>query len=298
MTVRTVGGIEFGLVTPQHWRGWDELSELWAFADETGWDSGWFMDHFISQGERDDGPCLEGWTALAAMAARHQRLHLGVYVSAVTHRAPALLFKQALTVDQISRGRLILGLGAGRNGGEQLAMGLPAAPPGERFERVAETLELFRHFEQEERVTYEGKHYRIEEFACLPKPVNGHIPIMIGTSGRRMLELVARHADRWDTGGSPEDVRARGERLNRLCQEMGRNPAEIRWAIDNSSNPFGEPTHSVDTFRLHVLAYADAGIRTFLFNVWQGGSTPVLTEIAERVIPELRQELAERSLGN
>jgi len=286
-------GLEFGLITPQHWRDWAELAELWDFAEEAGWDSGWFMDHFVSQGEHDDGPCLEGWTALAAMAALHKRLRLGVYVSAVTHRAPAVLFKQALTVDQISNGRLILGLGAGRNGREQLAMGLPAAPPGERFERVAETLELFRRFEREERTTFEGRHYQVEEYACLPKPLNDHLPLMIGTSGQRMLRLVARYADRWDTGGNPEAVRERGARLNHLCAELGRDPAEIRWAIDNSGNPFGEPTESADIFRRHVAAYAAAGIRTFLFNVWQGGPTPVLTEIAEQVIPELRGEFAE-----
>lgn len=286
------GGLEFGLITPQHWRDWPELAELWDFAEETGWDSAWFMDHFISQGERDDGPCLEAWTALAAMAALHRRLQLGVYVSAVTHRAPAVLFKQALTVDQLSGGRLILAIGAGRNGREQAAMGFPAAAPRERFERVAETLELFRRFEQEERTTFEGRHYRIESFACLPKPVNGHIPLMIGTAGQRMLRLVARYADRWDTGGSPDIVRERGAQLNRLCAQLGRDPAEIRWAIDNSSNPFGEPIESVDAFRQHVAAYAEAGIRTFLFNVWQGGPTPVLTDIVERVIPELRQEFA------
>lgn len=285
--------LEFGLITPQHRRDWSEIVELWDFAEETGWDSGWFMDHFISQGERDDGPCLEGWTALAAMAALHTRLQLGVYVSAVTHRAPAVLFKQALTVDQLSGGRLILGVGAGRNGREQAAMGLPAAPPGERFERVAETLELFRSFELEERTTFDGRHYRIEEFACLPKPVNGHIPLMIGTSGQRMLRLVARYADRWDTGGSPEAVRERGDLLRARCLEVGRDPAEIRWAIDNSANPCGEPTESVDVFRRHVAAYVAVGVRTLLFNVWSGGPTPALREIAERVIPELRREFAE-----
>ena len=296
MSATAQGGLEFGLITPQHWRGWPELAELaelWDFAEATGWDSGWFMDHFVSQGERDDGSCLEGWTALAAMASRHSRLQLGVYVSAVTHRAPAVLFKQALTVDQLSQGRLILGLGAGRNGREQLAMGLPAAPPGERYERVAETLELFRRFEREERTTFEGRHYRIDGLACLPKPLNGHLPLMIGTSGQRMLRLVARYADRWDTGGSPETVRQRGAQLRARCLEIGRDPSEIRWAIDNSGNPFGEPTASAAVFRQHVAAYSAAGIRTFLFNVWQGGPTPVLMEIAGRVIPELRQEFAE-----
>lgn len=281
--------LEFGLITPQHRRDWSEIAELWDFAEETGW----FMDHFISQGERDDDPCLEGWTALAAMAALHRRLQLGVYVSAVTHRAPAVLFKQALTVDQLSGGRLILAVGAGRNGREQAAMGLPAVPPGERFERVAETLELFRSFELEERTTFDGRHYRIEELACLPKPVNGHIPLMIGTSGQRMLRLVARYADRWDTGGSPEAVRERGELLRARCLEVGRDPAELRWAIDNSANPCGEPTASVDVFRRHVAAYVGVGVRTLLFNVWSGGPTPALREIAERVMPELRREFAE-----
>lgn len=285
--------LEFGLITPQHWRDWQELNELWEFAEEAGWDSAWFMDHFISQGERDDGPCLEAWTALAAMAALHPGLQLGTYVSAITHRAPAVLFKQALTVDQLSGGRLILAVGAGRSGREHAALGLPLISPGERVERAVEALDLFQRFEQEERTTFDGRHYQIEDFACLPKPVNGHIPLMIGASGQRMLRLVARYADRWDTGGSPEVVHERGERLRARCLEIGRDPAEIRWAIDNSANPYGEPTESADIFRRHAAAYVAVGVRTLLFNVWSGGPTPALREIAERVIPELRQEFAD-----
>jgi alkanesulfonate monooxygenase SsuD/methylene tetrahydromethanopterin reductase-like flavin-dependent oxidoreductase (luciferase family) len=204
-----------------------------------------------------------------------------------------VLFKQALTVDQLSNGRLVLGVGAGRNGREHAALGLPPASPGERVERAAEVLELFRRFETEDRTTFEGRHYQVENFACLPKPIHGHIPLMVGASGPRMLRLTARNADCWDTGGPPEIVRERGALLRAHCLEIGREPAEIRWAIDNSANPFGEPTVSVDVFRKHVAAYADAGIRTFLFNVWEGGPTPVLREIAEQVIPELRREFAE-----
>jgi alkanesulfonate monooxygenase SsuD/methylene tetrahydromethanopterin reductase-like flavin-dependent oxidoreductase (luciferase family) len=116
---------------------------------------------------------------------------------------------------------------------------------------------------------------------------------MVGASGPRTLRLTARYADRWDTGGPPEVVRERGALLRRYCGELGRDHTDIRWAIDNSANPFGEPTVSADIFRKHVAAYADAGIRTFLFNVWEGGPTPALHDIAERVIPELRQEYAE-----
>ncbi|HEX2282695.1 MAG TPA: LLM class flavin-dependent oxidoreductase, partial [Thermomicrobiales bacterium] len=120
-----------------------------------------------------------------------------------------------------------------------------------------------------------------------PKPVHGHIPILVGSTGKRMMRHVARYADQWDGGGTPEEYRQRGERLNTLCQEIGRDPSEIRWVLSTGAAVMD----SVDTFRNHVRSYAEVGVRSFLFNTPFGGVNDTMRAIAEDVLPELRQEL-------
>jgi alkanesulfonate monooxygenase SsuD/methylene tetrahydromethanopterin reductase-like flavin-dependent oxidoreductase (luciferase family) len=281
--------IHFGFVTPQHWRAWDELVELWQFAEATGWDSAWLMDHFFSLSRgTETGPCLEGWTALAGLAATVPRLKLGLFVTGITHRNPAILFKQAATVDAISGGRLVLGLGAAWNAREHAAHGLEFPPPGERVDRFGEALAILRLLETHVKSTFHGRYYRVEEMPFAPKPVNGHVPVLIGSKGGRMLHHVARYADLWEGGTKPDEIRALGARVAELCIAIGRDPGEITPVLEAISTVVPDPLGSEAAFREHVRVYAAAGIRWFLFNIPDGPLTPVLRTISERVIPELR----------
>jgi len=280
--------LEFGIVTGQHRRPLSLIDEHWRFAEETGWDSAWLFDHFFSLGQDEMDECLEGWTLLAGMAVKTTRVKLGLMVTGNTHRNPAIMFKQAATVDHLSRGRLILGMGAGWNEREHEAYGIPFPSARERVDRFGEAMELMRQLETQERTTFHGDYYTAENAPFEPKPVNGHIPVLIGTAGNRMLRHVARYADLWDGGEDPAEFAANGVKLIEYCREIGRDPGEIRWVI----SAYAKPLESIDTFRQHVIDYARIGVRTFLFNTPFSTLPPMFIEIAERVIPELRQQYA------
>jgi alkanesulfonate monooxygenase SsuD/methylene tetrahydromethanopterin reductase-like flavin-dependent oxidoreductase (luciferase family) len=288
--------IDFGFVTPQHWRSWEDLRELWQFAEESGWDSAWLMDHFFSMTDGETGPCLECWTALAALAAETTCIRIGSFVSGVTHRHPSVLFKQAATVDAISGGRLILGVGAAWSAREHAAHGLAFPPPGERVDRFGEAMELLRLLETRETTTYNGRYYQVDEMPFAPKPVNGHMPILIGSKGRRMLRHVARYADLWEGGTKPDEIRDLRARLVEECAAIGRDPGEVRLLLEAVHTIVPDPLGSTDRFREHVRIYASAGIRSFLFNIGTGPITPLLRDISERVIPDLRATFADGAL--
>jgi F420-dependent oxidoreductase-like protein len=278
--------LEFGLVTGQHKRPLAQIEEHWRFAEETGWDSAWAFDHFFSLGDSELEQTLEGWTLLAALAAKTQRVKLGLMVTGNTHRNPAILAKQAVTVDHISGGRLILGIGAGWQEREHQAYGIPFPSAGERVDRLGEALELIRQLETQERTTFHGQYYTLENAPFEPKPLHGHMPVLIGTAGKRMLRHVARYADLWDGGEEPPAFAANAERLRALCAEIGRDPNEIRLVF----SAYSKPLASVDAFREHVANYARVGVRTFLFNTPFSALPPLFTELAERVIPELKAQ--------
>jgi F420-dependent oxidoreductase-like protein len=282
-------GIDFGLVIKQERRSIEEIEEQWQFAESSGWDSAWGYDHFFSLRNGDDRqPTFEGWTLLAAMAAKTSRLQLGLMVTSNTHRLPSVLAKEAVTVDHIARGRLILGMGAGWNEREHRAYGIPFPSPGERVDRFGEAMELIRQLEQQERTTFEGRFYQLEDAPFAPKPVHGHIPLLIGSTGKRMLRFVARYADLWDGGGSPDEYAAVAATLAEHCREIGRDPGAIRLALSTGSAPLASP----DALRRHVASYAAVGVRSFLFDTPDGPISPTLVELSERVIPELRQQYA------
>jgi alkanesulfonate monooxygenase SsuD/methylene tetrahydromethanopterin reductase-like flavin-dependent oxidoreductase (luciferase family) len=280
--------LEFGIVTGQHRRPLRQIEEHWRFAEETGWDSAWAFDHFFSLGQNELDQTLEGWTLLAALAAKTTRLRLGLMVNGNTHRNPAILAKQTVTVDHISNGRLILGMGAGWNEREHAAYGIDFPSARERVDRFGEALELMRQLETNERTTFHGRFYRLENAPFEPKPLQGHIPVLVGTAGTRMLRHVARYADYWDGGESPERYAANGALLDEYCREIRRDPREIRWVF----SAYSAPLQSVDTFRAHVTDYARIGVRTFLFNTPFSDLPPLFDELAGRVIPELRQQHA------
>ena len=297
MTERSGGTVspdhlDFGIVTGQHRRPLAQIEEHWRFAEETGWDSAWAFDHFFSLGSSELDQTLEGWTLLAALAVKTSRVKLGLMVTGNTHRNPAIVAKQAVTVDHLSNGRLILGMGAGWQEREHAAYGLDFPSARERVDRFGEAMEIIRLLETQERSTFEGRYYRLDNAPFEPKPVHGHIPVLIGTAGKRMLRHVARYADLWDGGEDPATYAANASRLHAYCAEIGRDPSEIRMVL----SAYSKPLASVDAFREHVTSYARVGVRSFLFNTPFSALPPLFTELAERVIPELRQQFASGEL--
>ncbi|HEX2053057.1 MAG TPA: LLM class F420-dependent oxidoreductase [Actinomycetota bacterium] len=213
----------------------DELFERVASvavaAESSGFDSLWVMDHFyqIWSIGRSEEPMLEGYALLSALAARTERARLGTMVTGVTYRNPALLAKTVTTLDVISSGRAILGIGAAWNDEEHRGLGFEFPPVGERMDRLEEAVQICRLMFTEESPSFQGRHYRIEKALNFPRPVTaGGPPILIGGAGeKRTLRLVARYGDACNIFGDVETFRHKMHVLDRHCEDLGRDPAEI-----------------------------------------------------------------------
>lgn len=213
----------------------DELFErvaaLAVAAEESGFDSLFVMDHFYQLGGLGlpSDHMLEGYTLLGALAARTTRIQLGTLVTAVTYRNPAVLAKMVTTLDVVSQGRAILGMGAGWFEEEHDAYGIRFPPAGERLDRLEEALEICRSMFTQEQATFVGAHYRARRAMNYPRPLRpGGIPVLVGGGGeKRTLRLVARFADACNLFGSPEVFRHKLDVLARHCDDVGRDPAEI-----------------------------------------------------------------------
>jgi F420-dependent oxidoreductase-like protein len=208
----------------------DTLVDIAAAAEESGFSSVSVMDHLHQI--RGVGPrenwMLEGNTILAALAARTSRVNLGLLVGGVTYRNPALMAKITTTIDIISGGRAVLGIGAAWNDEEHDAYGIPFPPLKERFERLEDALRIARAMFTEENPTVEGKHHSVRDVLNNPRPLRGDIPILIGGSGeRKTLRLVAQYADGCNVFGDVEKVRHLMGVLERHCEDVGRDSGEI-----------------------------------------------------------------------
>jgi len=213
---------------------WPSLRFAVETADAVGADDLWIDDHLLSdEGDSSDAK-LEGWTTLAAAAAVTTRARLGLLVSANTFRNPGLTAKLATTLDHISDGRAILGLGGGWFEEEHKAFGLEFGSGfGERLDRLAESVEIVRRLLDGERFSHEGRFYRLRDALAEPRPVQAHLPILIGGSGpQKTLRIVARHADLWNVYGSPESLAASDAILAERCAEIGRAPNEIERTVN------------------------------------------------------------------
>jgi F420-dependent oxidoreductase-like protein len=207
------------------------IAEIAITAEEAGFDSVWVMDHFyqIRFIGKPTEPMFECHTVLGGIAARTSQVRLGTLVTGVTYRNPAMLAKIISTLDIVSSGRAILGLGAAWNEDEHRGYGFDFPPVRERFERLEEALQICRAMFTEEAPSFQGKHYTIEEALNFPRPIQqGGPPILIGGSGeRKTLRLVAKYGDACNLFGNAEVVKHKLEVLNRHCEEVGRDPAGI-----------------------------------------------------------------------
>ncbi len=213
---------------------WPELREAVLHAEAAGFDDLWVDDHLLSDEGAWPDPKLEGWTTLAAIAAVTRRARIGHLVSANTLRNPGLTAKMATTIDQVSGGRAILGIGAGWFEREHQAFGFEFGSGfGERLDRLAEAVPLVRRLLDGETVTHAGRFYRFVDAVCAPRPIQARLPILIGGSGpRKTLPLVARHADLWNAYGTPDEVAAADAILRAACEAAARDESEIERTVN------------------------------------------------------------------
>ena len=203
---------------------WPSLRDACLAVERAGWDSLWVDDHLLAdEGDPTDAR-LEGWATLSALAVLTERVRLGLLVGANTFRNPGLTAKLATTVDHLSEGRLVLGLGGGWFEREHEAFGIDFGSGfGERLDRLDEASGLIRRLLDGERVSHEGRFYRMHDAICEPRPVQARLPILIGGSGpTKTLRTTARDADLWNAYGSTERIAATSEILRERCAEIGR----------------------------------------------------------------------------
>ena len=262
--------LTFGIKTaPQHDATYASIERVWREADAIPeFEHAWLWDHMLPLGGDPWGACLENWTLLGALAAQTTRLRIGHLVTSNLYRSPPVLAKMATTIDVISGGRLVLGIGAGWSSPEQDAYGAPRLPAPERIGRLDEACQVIRRAWTETVFDFDGRYYKLQGVYAEPKPVQRpHPPILIGGKGeRRTLRVVAEHADIWNFSGSRDDAVAEFRRLNDLldahCAAIGRDPATIARSVQL----FPEPEDLVQT-RQRVGDLVEAGATHVVLNL-------------------------------
>ena len=236
--------------------GWPELREAVLRAEAAGFDDLWIDDHLLSdEGDWHDSK-LEGWATLAAVAAVTTRPRLGLLVSANTLRNPGLTVKLATTLDHVSGGRAILGIGAGWFEREHDAFGFDfGGGMGERLDRLVEAVPLMRRLLDGEQVTHEGRFYAFRDALCAPRPIQPHLPILVGGSGpKKTLPLIARSADLWNAYGTPEEVAASDATLRAACEAAGRDEREIERTVNLNVVIRGDRAEAEQAWQAWLLA--------------------------------------------
>ena len=289
-----------------------ELQSLWRRIEDHGfgWISVW--DHFYAADTsiRGDGPltsgfhCLEALTTHTALALGTEKVRCGSLVYCAGYRHPAVLANSMATLDQLSGGRTVLGLGAGWHQGEYDAYGIPFPPIGERMRILEEALQCVRMLTTDDVANFEGEHFRLTEARCEPKPVQPRFPIWVGGGGEKVtLRITAQHADGWNLAFVTPDVfRRKNEVLNGHCDTLGRDGTEIErtvnvalaWKEDDLVRQFGGAAEYIGSTALkgstqqvidQVAAYHDAGAETVIVALRAPFDCDGLDRFAEEVLP-------------
>jgi len=218
---------------------WNEILTVSKTAEACGWDGLWFPDHFMppegGYGHEPSGvnpemlPIHECWSVLAALAAAVPRVRIGAMVTGNTYRHPAVLAKQAATVDHISGGRLVLGLGAGWQENEHRRYGIEYSTVRGRADMLDEACEVIVNLFNNERTDFAGTHYRLQGAPLEPKPLQQPLPIMIGGRGeRRTIPTMIRWGHEWNGWCTPDEMRYFNSLIDRLCESAGRDPSTVQ----------------------------------------------------------------------
>jgi alkanesulfonate monooxygenase SsuD/methylene tetrahydromethanopterin reductase-like flavin-dependent oxidoreductase (luciferase family) len=289
MTETSAATRSLGIQTIQTWT-WTEMHERWSAFEQQGWDSLWLPDHFVPTAN-PSGPMFEAWTLLAALATHTSTARIGILVSSNTFRHPAMLAKQAVTVDHISNGRLELGVGAGWFAEEHEMFGLPFPKTRELVDQYEEAVELLDRYLSGDQTSFEGDHYTLRDAWNRPAPVQKpRMPLMLGAHGPRMIDIASRYADTWNTRGTPEDVRDRNERMDDAARRNGRDPSDIKRSIIYvvAQMPEEHPWDSVDAFEDFVGRFSAVGVQEFIFQPPPAEKLAIVEQVAHDVLPRLK----------
>jgi len=271
----------FGLQLWSQRTDWPSFRDAALAAEGAGWDSVWTWDHLLAIFGPWEQPILEGWTVLAGLGPLTSRIRLGLMVGANTFRNPGHTAKLATSLDHLSGGRAVLGIGGAWFEREHDGFGIPfGSGIGERLDRLDESVMLIRRLLDGERFSHAGSFYTMHDALCAPRPIQARLPILVGGSGpRKTLRTVARRADAWNTSGTIEEVRSKLDILAEHCADVGRDVATI------------EKTVSFPIVLRDDSSAAAAAFESLL--AWNGaddiGSGPLLlaspTEVADRLRP-------------
>jgi F420-dependent oxidoreductase-like protein len=266
---------------PQPTQSFDTMKSLAEHVEKTGWDGLWLADHFMPNAEDTTAPWPEAWTTLSALAAVIPRIRIGTLVSGNTYRHPAILAKMAATVDHISGGRVVLGLGSGWQENEHEKYGIPFYTVNSRLRRLDEACQVINRLFLEDSVDFEGEFYQLKDAPLVPKPVQSKLPLMIGGGGEKVtLKITAKHADEWNVWGTVETLINKMKILDRHCDDIGRDPSQIqrsavalmfltddeKFAKKMSSTEGGQATiaGNVNQVQDIVGAYKEAGVNELI----------------------------------
>lgn len=303
--------VKFGVQVLQAMPDYSTLKQVVLECERVGFDSVWVYDHL----QFTYGPTFESWTILSALAEATHKIRIGTLVTCNAFRYPSLLAKIAATVDVISNGRLNFGIGAGWHEAEAVAYGIPFPRGGVRVEMLDEALSIVRKLWNEDKVTFKGKYYSVNDAVSIPKPIQKpYPPILVGGGGDKMLRVIAKHANAWDCGfESLEDCKKEIERLEAACREVGRDRKEIentfqsriiiaeteedalkrtdQWCEERKGKPDdpdwkfaikGSPENCTKVMK----DYVDAGVTHFMLLFADVASLKPLQLFAKKVIPE------------
>ena len=259
---------------------WDWLLEVWRKADEIElFESGWTFDHFYPLFGDSTEDCLEGWISLTALLQETKRIRGGVLVTGMLYRHPAVLANMASTLDTTSNGRLELGIGAGWNEEECEAYGIELGSMQERFDRFEEGMEVITQLLKQDRSTFKGNWYSLQDAMNNPKGPQNPLPICIGGGGlRRTIPAVAKYAHHWNYGTqtmSLEDFKMRHNVFLKACEKEGRDPDDI--LISTMLRYDGDAQATIQ----QAQEYEEAGVKLGIVSIPKDKSPEIVEEIAE-----------------
>jgi F420-dependent oxidoreductase-like protein len=280
----------FGICTDQNMT-WEKSVERWQLFERLGFESAWVCDHLV-QPSRPNGPYFEAWSLLAGLAARTEKIRIGVLVTSNTFRHPQVVAKMAVTIDHISNGRLEVGLGAGWYEPEHTMFGIPFPETKELVGRFREAVQVIDLLMREDTSSFDGTYYQLRNAKSRPSSVQKpRPPLVIGAFGPRMLKIVATFADTWNAFGTPAEMRERNQMLDDYCREIGRDPDTLDrslyyWVPKSDADLWASKQAFYDV----INPYVEAGVNQFIMDQPRDDQLEMLEWAAAEVLPRYARE--------